>query len=466
MAPSPLPVPNSTESFWRSELHPLDDHRSTPELPLAVDIAVVGAGYAGASVVYHILKQSKDKNVPPPSIVILEARQACSGATGRNGGHLKPDPYNRPASLAATHGLEVAAECASFEAATLAALKTAIEDEQIDCEFVLTRAVDALMTDAVNDRMRAGFDVLRRGGVAAVTSDVSYQGGAAAAEQLSGVKGARGCVSYSAGHLWPYKLVCALLQKAVDAGVNLQTHTPVTGVSAKADAEGYYTLTTKDRGTLRARKIVYATNAYTSSILPELENKIVPVRGICSHIVPRVKPAPHLPNSYIIRWSPTEYEYLIPRLDGSIIVGGARPSYYRDLNSWYNTVEDDKLITSGNAHHYFDDYMQKHFKGWEDSGAYTNSVWTGIMGYSSDGWPFVGAVPNRPNQLLIAGFTGHGMPQIFLTAKAIAAMALDDVTFESTGVPILYKLTQERLDSKQNAILESWASSNPPEPKL
>lgn len=269
----------------------------------------------------------------------------------------------------------MAAECASFEAATLSALKAVIEEEQIDCDFVLTRAVDALMTDAINDRMKAGFDLLRKAGLPTM-GDVSYEGGPGA-EQLSGVKGAKGCVSYSAGHLWPYKLICALLQRAVDAGVNLQTHTPVTGVSERPDAEGYYTLTTKERGTLRAKKIVYATNGYTSSILPEFENKIVPVKGICSHIVPRRKPAPHLPNSYIIRWSPTEYEYLIPRLDGSIVVGGARERYYKDLDSWYNTVEDDKLITTGNAHHHFDDYMQKYFKGWEDSGAYTHKVWTG-----------------------------------------------------------------------------------------
>lgn len=85
MAPSKLPVPNSIQSFWRTELHPLDSHRSTPTLPEKVDVAVVGAGYAGASVVYHILKTCKDKGVSPPSIVILEAREACSGATGRNG---------------------------------------------------------------------------------------------------------------------------------------------------------------------------------------------------------------------------------------------------------------------------------------------------------------------------------------------------------------------------------------------
>jgi glycine/D-amino acid oxidase-like deaminating enzyme len=75
-------------------------------------------------------------------------------------------------------------------------------------------------------------------------------------------------------------------------------------------------------------------------------------------------------------------------------------------------------------------------------------------------------MPSRPNQLIIAGFTGHGMPQIFLAAKAVAQMALDDVNFRSTGVPRLYELTQERLDSKQNVILESWAASKPPEPKL
>lgn len=85
MAPSALPVPNSTEPFWRTQLHPLDNHRSTPELPAKVDIAVIGSGYAGASVVYHILKTCKDTGAAPPSIAILEAREACSGATGRNG---------------------------------------------------------------------------------------------------------------------------------------------------------------------------------------------------------------------------------------------------------------------------------------------------------------------------------------------------------------------------------------------
>jgi glycine/D-amino acid oxidase-like deaminating enzyme len=174
--------------------------------------------------------------------------------------------------------------------------------------------------------------------------------------------------------MFPYKLVLHLLSKALDAGVNLQTHTPVTAVSNVPDNEGYITLTTP-RGIIRAAKTVYATNGYTSSILPEFVDKILPVRGICSHIKPGKGPRPRLPNSYIIRWSDTEYEYLVPRLDGSIVVGGARSMYYHDLQSWYNNVNDDQLIDSAKTH--FDGYMQRVFHGWEDSQAYTSKVWTG-----------------------------------------------------------------------------------------
>lgn len=284
------------------------------------------------------------------------------------------------------------------------------------------------------------------------------------------MKGAKGCFSYTAGHLFPYKLIVGLLSKALDAGVNLQTNTPVSKVTRTPDSEGFLTITTP-RGDIRAAKIVYATNAYTSAILPEFTDKIVPVRGICSHIVPGKSPGPSLSNSYIIRWSDTKYEYLIPRTDGSIVVGGARSMYYHDLDSWYNNVNDDSLIDL--AKDYFDGYMQRVFRGWEDSRALTSKVWTGgkllnldtyqsmanneaVMGYSSDGLPHVGQIPGRQNQFVIAGFSGHGMPQIFLSAKGVASMIMDNVDYKSSGVPKLYQATQERLDSSKNTILDSW----------
>ena len=77
----PTPVSNSTTSFWRTFRHELDDHRTTPDLPAESDIVIIGAGFSGAASAYYIY----DDNPSPPSVVILEARFACSGATGRNG---------------------------------------------------------------------------------------------------------------------------------------------------------------------------------------------------------------------------------------------------------------------------------------------------------------------------------------------------------------------------------------------
>lgn len=92
-----------------------------------------------------------------------------------------------------------------------------------------------------------------------------------------------------------------LLALAVARGVNLQTHTPVTSVSEDQDGAGRWTVSTP-RGRLRAKQLVYCTNAYTAGVAPQYRDKIIPVKGICARLaVPRGLPKPHLPNTYSVR---------------------------------------------------------------------------------------------------------------------------------------------------------------------
>lgn len=81
----PFPVENAVPSYWRKERGSIDTHRSTAKLPAQVEVVVIGAGYTGASIVHHLLEETAGAGRPTPSILILEAREACSGATGRNG---------------------------------------------------------------------------------------------------------------------------------------------------------------------------------------------------------------------------------------------------------------------------------------------------------------------------------------------------------------------------------------------
>jgi len=46
------------------------------------------------------------------------------------------------------------------------------------------------------------------------------------------------------------------------------------------------------------------------------------------------------------------------------------------------------------------------------------------MGFSNDAHPYVGRVPGEGNKWVIGGFTGHGMPRIFLAAKALVQQLL------------------------------------------
>lgn len=155
--------------------------------------------------------------------------------------------------------------------------------------------------------------------------------------------------------------------------VNLQTNTPVKSIAESPTADGRWKVTT-NRGTVLARQVIMATNAYTAALLPEYRNKIIPYRAICSRIV-EPSQASRLTNTYALRFNEWDFDYLIPRTDGSIIVGGARRAYLRNLEDWYDNVNDEEVITR--ARGYFDGYMQRNFHGWENSKAYTEQVWTG-----------------------------------------------------------------------------------------
>ncbi|KAF7593800.1 hypothetical protein BBP40_010856 [Aspergillus hancockii] len=252
------------------------------------------------------------------------------------------------------------------------------------------------------------------------------------AEAFSGIKGAKACLSYTS--------------VAKSTVINVQTFTPVTSVATDGPGQVVNTL----RGSIRASKVIYASNAYISGLLPEYSANIIPCRGICCHIaLPKDKPAPFLPYSYIIGTTTGESggSYLISRPDGSIIVGAQR-TFLDQRDQWYRVVDDSTLIEP--AKDYYNNFMQRTFKDWENSGAYVKEIWTGIMGYSYDTSPHVGEVPGKLGQYICAGIDGHGMPVVFLAAKGLAGMVYNGELFEDVNLPRLYKSTAERITRPQN----------------
>ena len=292
----------------------------------------------------------------------------------------------------------------TFEETALGLYADIVERERIECDMHVTRAFDICMTKEGAEsakldyqaRLAASPASIKQGNVRPVHDPVELQ-------EITGVKGGLWGASYPAGHLWPYKLATAreslfvqrhsltrlVIRLALGNGLNLQTYTPVRSLARSEADPSRWTVETA-RGSISTSSVVIATNAYTSSVLPEMRSKIIPVRGTVCSITP---PASHLSGmlpgplkyTYGIRFGTGEVDYMIPRQgrggipgrgDHSIILGGAKGCFLKDTNTWYNNKRDD--LEMPGARKYFQGYMNKHFVGWgKTESGNVDRVWSG-----------------------------------------------------------------------------------------
>ncbi|GAB1740694.1 hypothetical protein NU219Hw_g5783t2 [Hortaea werneckii] len=446
-----MPVDNYTVPYWRCDLHPVDDHRSSEFLPSESDVVIIGSGMAGVATAYHLCEQTKGNE---PSILMLEARQVCSGATGRNGGHSKVRSITLM-SMIQEYGIGAANEFAAFVYNQKYAMKECVEREGLDCEFEMRRSFDVFLDEGEAKEAKAWFrKCLKEGHEWTHECDWIDE---KHVEQITSIKDAKEAISVPACSLWPYKFVSQLLAGLVEKQlVNLQVRTPVT----KVMDQGSFSIVQTARGTIKAQKVIFATNAYTGGLCNTYHDKIIPYKGTAVHIAPRMPISPHLSNTYNISYRPKGLggDYLNPRPDGGIVVGGGKWTYgggkwtyADDKSSWFNNWDDSTLLPSVQPH--FSSLMQRHFMGWEKSGSKIDTIWTGIQGLTADERPHVGEVPGREGRhYVLAGFNGGGMAMIFLCAKGIAHMVSREESYETTALPMMFKTTKERLTASASQL--------------
>lgn len=145
-----LPNANPSISYW--QLPPLEgvaNHQSA-QLPSEADVVIIGSGISGTSIAWHLLKEAN--RTTPLRIAMLEARQACSGATGRNGGHIRPSSYSEYAGAKEAVSQDEAAKITRMRSAHVEALISAAnslpEDGRLGAEARVVDSIDAFFDDA------------------------------------------------------------------------------------------------------------------------------------------------------------------------------------------------------------------------------------------------------------------------------------------------------------------------------
>ena len=320
-----------------------------------------------------------------------------------------------------------------FELDNFHDLQFLIQTKNIDCEFVVQPGVRAIYSRHHFDEVEFALLTLKDSApeLASMLRLVTNK------DELTALRvptALGAVVTDKAARMWPYKFVARILEDLITSvdlcgSFNLQTLTPVTKVSRLEGSA--LTVVETARGAIKAKKVVLATNAYTSHLLHSFSDLIVPCRGQMSALCPTksVREENRLKTSLVFHGDGQD-DYLIQRPNadaGHLMFGGGRqcgPSM---------GLTDDSVIDEKTAHYLrfqliealdlpeFEEIYPPIVRGAKPIRAITprssgrimirrqyelvaSQEWTGIMGFSRDERPWVGAVPDTENVYIAAGY--------------------------------------------------------------
>lgn len=246
-------------------------HATAPALPpfpaargeIDADLLVVGGGFAGLSTALHAAEAGL-------RVVLCEAEAVAWGASGRNAGFVVPNFAKvDPEAIIARLGPDAGGRLVAMAAGSADLVFGLIRRHGIACDAVQAGWIQPAHSDAALARAQsrahqwAGLgrpaELLDAEGVAALTGVAGWRGG---------------WIDRSGGTLNPVAYSRGLAQAAVRAGARLYDGTPITSLVA----EGEKWVARSRHATIRAARVVLATNAYAGGLVPGLARSFFPLR--------------------------------------------------------------------------------------------------------------------------------------------------------------------------------------------
>jgi glycine/D-amino acid oxidase-like deaminating enzyme len=257
-----------THPYWYDGI---DSPSSNPTLVRTVncDLCVVGGGYTGLWTA--ILAKERDPSV---DVVVIDAHEVGSGASGRNGGFMESTLTHGVANGQARFPDEIEL-LEELGLQNLDAIEDAIGRYEIDCDYERTGVIDIATTahsQSYLDELRDDYEQLLALGQNATWLD---------AEQL---RAEVHSPTYTGG-LWrkdraalvdPARLAWGLKAAAESLGVRIFEDTKALSL----ERDGVGVLVTTPLGGVRANQVALATNAFTP-LLRRLRHYIAPVYDYC-----------------------------------------------------------------------------------------------------------------------------------------------------------------------------------------
>lgn len=230
---------------------------------LDVDLAIIGGGFSGLSTALHAAGKGL-------SAAVLEAEFIAWGATGRNAGFVVPNFAKMdPDSILAHLGSERGERLIDFAAGSADLVFDLIRRHGIDCDAVQSGWIQPAHSPAAFEKVQSRANQWAQRGRPVVALDRQE------VEALTGARGyVGGWMDRSGGVLNPVGYARGLADAAEKAGARIFEQTRVTSIDRMA--EGWALKT--PAGSVRAGKVLVATNAYGGPLNPALQRTYFPLK--------------------------------------------------------------------------------------------------------------------------------------------------------------------------------------------
>jgi gamma-glutamylputrescine oxidase len=352
------------------------------------DVVIVGAGITGLSTAFWLQKED-----PSLKIAIVEKSRLGFGASGRNAGFITCGSVEHFNRMISKHGLERATEIWRFAEENMELLKEHVvkDFDQIDFEQKGAYSLAAQTTE---------FEELKKVAQTMTTLKIPVEvlSSAQIKNRLGAIDFVGGIKYIKDGAVHPVKMLNQLYSLLK---VDLYEQTEAFQIESTAQDTR---LLKTDNGTFEASMLIFNLNGYSANLHPYFKDKIFPTRGQVLMMQP-VEPfmdGPCYANFYL--------DYFRQLKDGSLLIGGFRQLEKETEVGFSDHVTD--VIQQ--ALHQF---VKTHLPNYANK-AVTHR-WAGIMGFSKDGEPMVGSLPQDNQVYFAGGYTGHGIGLAFNTSKKL-----------------------------------------------
>ena len=390
--------------YWLAHLPP----REAAPLagPAEHDVVVIGAGLTGLWTALFLKELD-----PGRDVAVVEQGIAAYGASGRNAGMLS-ETVDHSHGLAIQHfGPAEAARLAALGTQNAAELVAFIRDRGIDCDWEPSGRLMVALTGAHLEEAERSVELAERLGIRTfrLLSREAVQAELHSPLYLGGVAVAGG------GILDPARFTEGLRQQAVRAGVRVYERTAVQSL-----AEAGAGMSLRANGTtLRARRAVLATSAYSHHLLPGLTHRFIPLYDYIMVSEP-LSPAQWETLGWRNRQGVTDgrtfFNYYRPTADGRVLWGTSEATYYArnrvDPSCDHSPAHYESLRES----------WRRHFPALAD--LRWEFEWGGAICSTTRLTPFFGRAL-RGRACYGLGFTGHGLGSTRIAGRILAHLALD-----------------------------------------